>query len=129
MQLELPEEPLAAAARQSWLLLLLLLGVTAATVGLATYLLVERYAKPLRLLSESMNEIGRGRIGYRIAEKRNDEFGEVFRVFDAMAERLERARTPPETPRPSSTDARNDLMGEASRNRGQPSLAGLAAWC
>lgn len=99
VQLELPEEPLAAAARQSWLLMLLLLGVTAATVGLATYLLAERYAKPLRLLSESMNEIGRGRVGYRIAEKRSDEFGEVFRVFDAMAERLERA-PPSEVPEP-----------------------------
>lgn len=93
VRLEIPEEPLAAAARQSWLLMLLLLGVTAGTVGLATYLLAERYAKPLRLLAESMNEIGRGRIGYRIAEKRKDEFGEVFRVFDAMAERLERSNT------------------------------------
>jgi len=98
VRLALPEEPLAAAARQSWWLLMLLLAVTAATVGLATYLLAERYSKPLRLLSESMNEIGQGRLGYRIAEQRNDEFGEVFRVFDAMAERLERGAAPEPQP-------------------------------
>jgi serine/threonine-protein kinase len=88
--LTLPEEPLAAAARQSWLLLLLLLAVTAATVGLATYLLVERYAKPLQLLRESLGEIAMGHMGYRIREERNDEFGAVFRAFDDMAEQLER---------------------------------------
>jgi HAMP domain-containing protein len=88
--LTVPEEPLAAAARQSWLLLLLLLVTTAATVGLATYLLVERYSKPLQLLRESLDEIAMGRMGYRIREQRDDEFGEVFRAFDAMAERLDR---------------------------------------
>jgi serine/threonine-protein kinase len=88
--LTLPEEPLAAAGRQSWLLMLLLLAVTAATVGLATYLLVERYGKPLQLLRESLDEIAMGRTGYRIREQRDDEFGLVFRAFDAMAEQLDR---------------------------------------
>jgi tRNA A-37 threonylcarbamoyl transferase component Bud32 len=88
--LTLPEEPLAAATRESWLLLLLLLVTTAATVGLATYLLVERYGKPLQLLRESMREIAMGRTAYRIRETRDDEFGEVFRAFDDMAEQLDR---------------------------------------
>jgi hypothetical protein len=104
--LTLPEEPLAAAARESWLLLLLLLGVTAGTVALATYLLAEHYAKPLRLLKESLDEIGMGRIGYRIGEKRSDEFGAVFRSFDAMADRLERnaaSRAGQEGPRDSGS--------------------------
>lgn len=95
VQLALPEEPLASATRQSILLLALLLLVTAATVALATYLLVERYGKPLRLLRDSLEEIGQGRFGYRIREQRNDEFGDVFRSFDTMAERLERGITPP----------------------------------
>ncbi len=97
VQLALPEEPLASATRQSILLLALLLVVTAATVALATYLLVERYGKPLRLLRDSLEEVGQGRFGYRIREQRNDEFGEVFRSFDAMAERLERGITSPPT--------------------------------
>jgi serine/threonine-protein kinase len=88
-RLSLPEEPLAAVAGQSWRLMLLLLAITAATVTLATYLLVERYSRPLRLLRESLDEIGEGRYDCRIAEQRTDEFGEVYRAFDAMAARLE----------------------------------------
>jgi serine/threonine-protein kinase len=93
----LPAEPVSAAIRQSVLMLALLLLVTVATVGLATYLLVERYARPLRLLRESLDEIAHGRFGYRIAERRDDEFGQVFTAFDVMAERLERgtAGAPP----------------------------------
>ncbi len=90
VQLTVPEEPLAKAARESWLLLLLLLAVTAATVGLATYLLVERYAKPLQLLKEALDAIAMGQTGYRIREKRDDEFGAVFRAFDEMADHLDR---------------------------------------
>ena len=89
VRLALPEEPLAAVARQSWWLLLLLLLVTAATVALATYLLVERYSKPLRVLRESMEEIAEGRFNSRISEQRNDEIGELYRAFDDMAARLE----------------------------------------
>jgi len=100
VQLMLPEEPLAAAARQSWLLLLLLLAVTAATVGLATYLLTERYAKPLQLLKEALDAIAMGQSGYRIHEKRDDEFGAVFRAFDDMADHLDRgARAAPDADR------------------------------
>ncbi|HSM77624.1 MAG TPA: HAMP domain-containing protein, partial [Bryobacteraceae bacterium] len=87
--LALPEEPLAAVARQSWLLMLMLLLVTAAVVTLATYLLIGRYSKPLQLLRESMEEIGHGRLSYRIDEQRDDEIGELYLAFDAMAARLE----------------------------------------
>lgn len=90
VRLSLPQAPLAGAARQSLMLLGLLLVITAATVGLATYVLVEYYAKPLRLLRESLDEIRNGRYGYRIGEKRADEFGAVYAAFDAMAARLER---------------------------------------
>ncbi len=90
VRLVLPEAPLARAAQQSLILLGLLLVITAATVGLATYVLVEYYAKPLRLLRESLDEIRNGRYAYRINETRRDEFGEVYAAFDAMAARLER---------------------------------------
>ena len=101
VRLSLPEAPLASAARQSLLLLGLLLVITAATVGLATYVMAEHYAKPLRLLRESLDEIRNGRYGYRISEKRSDEFGEVYQAFDAMAARLERdAPVPAEAAKP-----------------------------
>jgi len=101
----LPAEPLAAAIRQSIALLAVLLVVTAATVALATYLLVERYGKPLRLLRDSLDEIAQGRFGYRIQEQRRDEFGEVFRAFDAMAEQLERGSAGPVQLPPGATRA------------------------
>jgi serine/threonine protein kinase len=85
------EEPLAAVARQSWGLMALLLLVTAATVLLTTYLLVERYSKLIRLLRESLEELGRGRFGYRIGESRNDEIGDLYRAFDQMAARIEQS--------------------------------------
>ena len=59
-----------------------------AAVTIATWLIAHRYSKPLRLVSESMAEIGKGRFDYRIAENRTDEFGELYRAFDAMAESL-----------------------------------------
>jgi serine/threonine-protein kinase len=105
VRVALPAEPLAAAIRQSIALLALLLVVTAATVALATYLLVERYGKPLRLLRDSLDEIAQGRFGYRIQEQRRDEFGEVFRAFDAMAEQLERGSAGPVQLPPGATRA------------------------
>jgi tRNA A-37 threonylcarbamoyl transferase component Bud32/HAMP domain-containing protein len=89
VQLALPEEPLAAVARQVWWLMLLLLVITAGTVALVTYLLTERYSKPLQMLRESMDEVTQGRYDIRIGEKRNDEIGELFRAFDAMAASLD----------------------------------------
>jgi serine/threonine-protein kinase len=93
VRLGLPEAPLAAATRQAWWLMLLLLLVTAATVGLATYLLVERYSKPLRMLRESMEDIAAGRFESRIGEQRNDELGELYQAFDAMAAKLQQDAT------------------------------------
>ena len=104
-RLSLPEEPLAAVAAQSWRLMLLLLVITAATVTLATYLLVERYSRPLRLLRDSLDEIGQGRYDCRIAEQRADEFGEVYRAFDAMAAQLEDRAENGKTGTGAATDA------------------------
>jgi serine/threonine-protein kinase len=99
VRLGLPEEPLAAAARQAWWLMLLLLLATAATVGLATYLLVQRYSRPLRTLRESMEEITAGRYESRIGEQRNDELGELYRAFDEMAAKLQADAKPGAPPR------------------------------
>lgn len=98
VNLLLSEAPLAEVARESWLLMALLVLVTAAAVTIATYLIARRYSKPIRLLRDSMDEIGSGRFNYRIAEKRNDEFGELFAAFDRMAKKLEAAAPDPRAP-------------------------------
>jgi len=53
----------------------------------------------MRVLRNSLAELGRGRYDYRIAEERNDEFGELYRTFDTTAAALEaRHDTLPVTP-------------------------------
>ena len=51
---------------------------------------------PLRVLRNSLDELAKGRYDYRIAEKRNDEFGELYSAFDATATTLQQRheRTP-----------------------------------
>ncbi len=71
-----------------WMLGLLVL-VTVAAVVITTYMLARRYSKPISLLHDSMDEIGKGRYDYRIAERRNDEFGELYINFDDMAQSLQ----------------------------------------
>ena len=74
-----------------WMLGLLAL-ITVAAVAVATYVLASRYSKPIRLLHDSMNEISKGNYDYRIAERRNDEFDELYLTFDEMAESLQNKR-------------------------------------
>ena len=88
VHLGLTEAPLYRVARLSVVLMVVLVVVTVAAVVIATWLIANRYSKPIRLLSESMAEIGKGRFDYRIAEKRDDEFGQLYRAFDSMAESL-----------------------------------------
>ena len=89
VRLAVSEEPLTRIARHSWALMVLLLVVTVLAVVVATYFIAANYSKPIRLLRDSMVELGKGTAGYRIAETRNDEFGNLYRVFDQLAEQLE----------------------------------------
>jgi serine/threonine protein kinase/HAMP domain-containing protein len=90
VRLALYEAPLTKLARQSWALMVLLLLVTVLAVVVATYFIAANYSKPIRLLRDSMIELGKGNPGYRIAETRNDEFGLLYRIFDQLAEQIER---------------------------------------
>ena len=87
--LGIPEEPLTQVARLSITLMIILAVVTVLAVAIAMYFVADWFAKPVRLLSESMGEIAKGRFDHRIHEKRKDEFGQLFEVFDAMAEALQ----------------------------------------
>jgi serine/threonine protein kinase len=93
VRLAVSEEPLTRIARHSWALMVLLLVVTVLAVVVATYFIAANYSKPIRLLRDSMIELGKGHAGYRIAETRNDEFGNLYRVFDQLAEHLEQRQT------------------------------------
>ncbi len=84
------EEPLSKVARVSAFSMVMLVLVTVAAVAIVTYLVADRYSKPIRLLAESMEEIAKGRYDYRIGEQRNDEFGQVYRGFDSMAQALQK---------------------------------------
>jgi tRNA A-37 threonylcarbamoyl transferase component Bud32/HAMP domain-containing protein len=89
------ERPLSKVARLSSFMMTLLVLTTVAAVVIATYLIADRYSKPIRLLTESMAEIGKGRYDYRIAEQRKDEFGELYRAFDSMANAVQKHTEPP----------------------------------
>jgi HAMP domain-containing protein/tRNA A-37 threonylcarbamoyl transferase component Bud32 len=93
VQLMLPEEGLAAVVRESWWLMALLLVVTAVTATLATYLMLDRYARPLRTLGDALDEIRDGRYDCRIEEARSDEIGDLYDSFNGMAANLEQKAT------------------------------------
>ncbi len=101
VHLGIPEQPLSRVARLSLGWLAFLTVITVVAVVVATYLIANRYSKPLGLLRDSMDEIGKGRFDYRIAEQRNDEFGQVYRSFDNMALALQKRSEPGETSPPS----------------------------
>ena len=88
MHLGIYEAPLAAVARLMLVLLGILTLVTTAAVALGTYLLARRLMGPIRVLRNSLSELGAGRYDYRIDDPRNDELGELYRDFDRAAAAL-----------------------------------------
>lgn len=90
------EKPLTEVSNLTLMLLGILIIVTMLAVAMGSYLLVSRVSLPLRVLRNSLKELTKGHYDYRIAEGRNDEFGEVYKVFDATAAALqERHESPP----------------------------------
>ena len=83
------EKPLTQVANLSTMLMVVLAFVTVLAVALATYVMANRFEKPVRLISEAMAEIGKGHFGHRMDGKPNDEFGLLFADFDAMAQALQ----------------------------------------
>ena len=103
VQLLLPEDALTAVVRESWWLMALLLAVTAIMATLATYLMLDRYARPLRTLGDSLDEIRDGRYDCRIEESRTDEIGDLYDSFNGMAANLEQRAAPVESGETKST--------------------------
>ena len=94
ISLGLPEAPLESVARLSIGLMVALVLATIAAVALGTWILANWFSRPIRLLEDSMREIGRGRLEHRIEERRKDEFGLLYQSFDDMGEALKRRFDP-----------------------------------
>jgi serine/threonine-protein kinase len=82
-------EPVEALSRQIVVTMLLLMVITVAAASVVAYVLARGLSGPIATLRKSFKEIRKGDFGYRIAQERKDEFGELFRSFDEMAETLQ----------------------------------------
>ena len=112
--LGIAETPLTEVARLSITLMVVLAVVTVLAVAVAMYFVANWFAKPIKLVGESMAEIAKGRFDHRIREHRKDEFGQLYADFDAMAQALQdrdreaaksadsTAPLPPRTPVPEA---------------------------
>jgi serine/threonine-protein kinase len=92
--LGLPEQPLLGVAKLSMSLLVALVVVTVLAVAVAMYFIADWFSQPIKLMRESMQEIASGRLDHRIAEQRNDEFGDLYADFDRMAQALSDRHAP-----------------------------------
>jgi eukaryotic-like serine/threonine-protein kinase len=104
VHLGLYEAPLARVANLMLILLAILTLVTVAAVAGGTYWLARRLAEPIRVLRNSLQELGNARLDYRIAEQRRDEFGELYADFDKAAAALEARFDPPHATTPPVAD-------------------------
>ncbi len=88
--LGVPERPLGRVVGLAATLMAVLAGATVLAVALAAFVVAGWFARPLRLVAESMDEIAKGRFDHRIAEPRRDELGDLYQAFDQMAAALQR---------------------------------------
>ena len=100
--LAMPEKPLRQVAQLSISLMVALVIVTVLAVAIAMFFVATWYARPIKLLGESMGEIAKGRFDHRIGEIRSDEFGRLYAAFDQMALALQDAQTSGGSPQPAT---------------------------
>jgi methyl-accepting chemotaxis protein len=87
--LGLREKELVQVAQLSRWLMAVLVVVTVLGVAVAMFFVANWFARPVKLVAESMREIAKGRFDHRIREQRRDEFGELYLAFDQMAQALQ----------------------------------------
>ncbi|WP_377155208.1 protein kinase [Roseateles sp. UC29_93] len=87
--LGLPERPLESVARLSRTLMAVLAVTTVLAVAIAMFFVANWFSRPIKLVVEALDEIGRGRVDFRIREQRKDEFGLLYAAFDRMAQALQ----------------------------------------
>jgi serine/threonine-protein kinase len=98
VHLQLPEQPLSRVNRLTYAMMIVLLLVTVASVALTTYILADRFSKPIRVVRKAMRDIARGKYERRIEQKRDDEFGLLYQGFDEMAAALQEKADGPASP-------------------------------
>lgn len=81
--------PLNHVANTSLVLLVVLAITGIASVVFVTYLLTMLLGRPIRVLRQAMTEFTSGNHQSRIAQKRSDEFGDLFTAFNEMAASVE----------------------------------------
>ena len=122
--LGLAERPLVRVAKLSLGLMFALVVITVAAVGIAMFFVANWFAQPIKRMSQAMGEIAHGRYDYRIAEKRNDEFGQLYAAFDDMARALEMTHSDPLPPARSvpapSTGALSSLLDQPAAGGSYP---------
>ena len=62
-------------------------------LALVSYLFGRKIAKPLAILDKATENIGKGNFGYRIDAGANNEFGNLARSFNSMADELQQTTT------------------------------------
>lgn len=99
--LSVPERSLKEVLRLSIGLMVALVIITVLAVATAMYFVANWFARPIKLVEESMDEVAKGRFDHRIGEARSDEFGRLYQAFDRMAAALQEAQTA-STPHPAT---------------------------
>ncbi|MGM9485022.1 protein kinase domain-containing protein [Roseateles sp. NT4] len=100
LALSIAEKPLTEVARLSVTLMAILALVTVLAVGIAMFFVANWFSRPIKLVVDSLGELARGNLTHRIAETRNDEFGQLYAAFDALSVALQRRDSgePPTSP-------------------------------
>ncbi len=86
----LSQSHLANAANTTLWTMGLLIVITVISVVGMTYLLISRITKPIALLQKAIKQTIAGHADYTLDNTRNDEFGEVFKSFNALLDKNEK---------------------------------------
>jgi len=98
IHLGMPWDPLEKLAQQTVITMAILMVVTVFAAAFVAYMLAAAASKPIRLLQKALGEMHKGNSGYRIAEVRKDEFGQLFESFNETAEALQETHEHTEPP-------------------------------
>jgi two-component system nitrogen regulation sensor histidine kinase NtrY len=88
-QLRVLKQPLAGVYLSFFLMLTLMILVSATWMGLY---LAKRITRPVQMLSAAANEIGAGHLDHRVEAETRDEFGSLIEAFNRMAGELAASR-------------------------------------
>lgn len=106
LAMAVPDTPLVDALRTTQIALAALVVATLLTVLLAAYVVARRLGLPVRVLTNALDQVRRGRLAYRIRLSRSDEFALLFSAYNRMAEALQRRY-----PESAGEDTRDDRSG------------------